>query len=288
MAISHVKSNAVADWTGTVTVFDSQGSTATAAATNLVRPVDWNSGHNQFYTLSGNTNNASTASGTNVVLQGVGAVTLAGSTGTIGISVANPVTHKMFSIPGEATLQNQGQSSLHIQPLMLPNVQHDHIGFYLLFSNNTNSTGSVTISQWVGLYTRNASTLSLLSSTSTSRGHTFSGTGGDFSLQHGMRALTIPWTNTITQGDYWLGVISRTTSGGANATLSQVLRSEQASGFSGVLGVASDNSAQWVLGLGTYSTNTTGIPNSIAFSEIGGNAAVPRRPPLFFLLSQTA
>ena len=64
MAVSHVKSNTVADWTGTVTVGNSTGGTQTIAATNLVRPGDWNSAHNQFYTLSGNTTNASTAPAT--------------------------------------------------------------------------------------------------------------------------------------------------------------------------------------------------------------------------------
>lgn len=90
MAISHAFSNTQANATGTLTVWNG-GSTVSVAATDVVRPQDWNSAHNQFYTLSGNTNNASTASGTNVVLQGAGGVTLAGSTGTIVVSGAyNP------------------------------------------------------------------------------------------------------------------------------------------------------------------------------------------------------
>ncbi len=93
MAISHIKSNTIADWTGTVTVGNSTGGTQTVAATDLVRPSDWNSAHNQFYTLSGNTTNASTASGTNVVFQAAGAITLAGSTGTIVISSPDHQQH---------------------------------------------------------------------------------------------------------------------------------------------------------------------------------------------------
>lgn len=88
MSISHVKSNTIADFTGTVTVFNSVGGTATRNATDLVRPSDWNSVHNQFYTITGNTNNASTASGTNVVLSGGNGVTLVGSNSVIGFSVA--------------------------------------------------------------------------------------------------------------------------------------------------------------------------------------------------------
>lgn len=92
-ALSHVKSNTVGDFTGTVTVFDSRGSTATANATDLVRPVDWNSAHNFFQTLSGNTAGSSTMSGTNLVWQGGNNVTLSASTAagaaTVIVSAAN-------------------------------------------------------------------------------------------------------------------------------------------------------------------------------------------------------
>jgi len=50
-SIIHAKSNTIGDFTGTVTVFDSAGTTTTAAATNLVRPVDWNSNHNVSITM---------------------------------------------------------------------------------------------------------------------------------------------------------------------------------------------------------------------------------------------
>lgn len=90
MAIKHAFSNLQSNATGTLTVWNG-GSTASVAASDVVRPQDWNSEHNQFYTLSGNTSNASTASGTDVVLQGAGGITLAGSTNTLVISGAyNP------------------------------------------------------------------------------------------------------------------------------------------------------------------------------------------------------
>lgn len=86
MAVSHVKSNPVANMTGTVTVFNSAGVTTTAAATDLVRPLDWNSAHNQYMTLSGNTAGGSTVSGTNIVFQGAGAITLSGNADTLVFS----------------------------------------------------------------------------------------------------------------------------------------------------------------------------------------------------------
>lgn len=42
----HAKDLTIGDFTGTVTVFNSAGVTTTALATDLVRPVDWNSAHN--------------------------------------------------------------------------------------------------------------------------------------------------------------------------------------------------------------------------------------------------
>jgi hypothetical protein len=89
MAVSHIKSDTIADFTGTFTGFNSQGSTTTIAATDVVLPSDWNSAHNQFYTLTGNTVGNSTASGTNVLFAGSGGVSLGGSTGTVVISAPN-------------------------------------------------------------------------------------------------------------------------------------------------------------------------------------------------------
>lgn len=81
MALSHVKSVTIGDFTGTVTAFQSNGSTATVAATDLVRPADWNSAHNQYVTLTGNTAGHSAISGTNIVLAGGTNVTLSATTG---------------------------------------------------------------------------------------------------------------------------------------------------------------------------------------------------------------
>jgi hypothetical protein len=85
MAISHVKSDTVADFTGTITGFNSVGGTETIAATALVRPSDWNSAHNMYMTLSGNTAGASTLSGTNIVLAGGSNITLSANGSTVSI-----------------------------------------------------------------------------------------------------------------------------------------------------------------------------------------------------------
>ena len=91
MAVSHVFSNGVADATGTMTVWFG-ATTATVAATDVIKPSDWNSAHNQIVTLSGNTAGVSTISGTNIVFGGSNNVTLSGIQGanaaTINVSAA--------------------------------------------------------------------------------------------------------------------------------------------------------------------------------------------------------
>lgn len=86
MAVSHVFSSPVANITGTVTVFDSSGSTKTEAASNIVQPQHWNSAHNQFMTIVGNTAGQSTLSGTNIYLAGGPNITLSANAGTVSIS----------------------------------------------------------------------------------------------------------------------------------------------------------------------------------------------------------
>ena len=85
MAISHIKILTQADMTGTVTVFNSAGSTATVAATDLNRPSDWNSVHNQYLTIAGNTAGQSTVSGTNIVWAGGNNMTLSANGSTVSV-----------------------------------------------------------------------------------------------------------------------------------------------------------------------------------------------------------
>lgn len=163
MAVSHVKSNTVADWTGTVTVGNSAGGTATVAATNLVRPGDWNSAHNQFYTLSGNTLVNSTASGTNVVLAGSGAISMVGSTASIVIS--SPVLSTAEPVPfvGNSTnlaaIGNATSSPISFWPFVVSHPLSAGImdlALSVAFLTNGNSSGRQTASLHAGIYARAA------------------------------------------------------------------------------------------------------------------------------------
>lgn len=85
-------------------------------ATSVVRPSDWNSGHNQFVTLSGNTAGQSTISGTNIVYQGgnnvtLSAVTAAGAA-TIIVSGANTVAQTVQPVAFSASGGSSSFSTL--------------------------------------------------------------------------------------------------------------------------------------------------------------------------------
>jgi hypothetical protein len=266
----------------------------------------------------GNTAGATGITGTQLVLAGTGPISLSQTTGANGgtVSINAPATSSLVGVSGVTVSTDgstisvmgafpnrtafypfndipivtgqQGQSTLHIAPLFFPNVQHDRIALGFQVSNASNSSGSFTLSAWAGLYSRNASSISLISSTSGSTNLSGSGTVGSYCLYGGPRLFTIPWTNTITEGQYWMGILSRTTSGGANATVSQLCVSKFTnSAWSGLLGDASTATAQYQLGLGVYTAGTSGIPASIAFSQINGSGSMALREPIFQLVSGT-
>lgn len=366
MSIKHAFSNTQIDAALTVTVWNGL-TTASVAATDLVRPSDWNSGHNQLFTLSGNTNNASTVSGTNVILEGAGAVTLVGSNSVIKISSpqftnsnnitfgtsnnglvtasfdpinigmstngntagttgtfdgaglqyifagGNNVTLSQSSNGASVTLSivaagggagatlsgvepyidmlyagsQQPNGTLHVNPVSLPNVQFDRIVMPLINSNSSNSSGSHSLSFWAGIYSRNASTLSLIVSASNSTAITHSGTAGSYSLFSGLRLYTIPMTTTLAEGNYFIGLLSFSSSAGTGGSYSQMLLSQFASNLQGLFGAVPATSVQFDVGKGHYSASTTGMPTTIGLTQIVGTNNLIFRPPVIMFASST-
>ena len=289
MTIVHAKSVTVADFTGTVTAFNSQGSTTTVAASDLARPSDWNSGHNQLYTLSGNTAGNSTVSGTNVIWQGGDGVTLSGTGSTIVVQAGGGEVQNYFN-PQDGYMQvagQQGNASLHMQPMKAPDVTFDRIVFPMQLTNATNTTGSMTVSMAIGFYTRNDSTFSLYHSASGSVAITYSGTVNN-STYSGLRNFTIGNSSSLPAGQYYVGIWSRSTTGGANGTANQFLASQVNSNFAGFYGSNTNATMQYTRGLGHYSaTFSTAIPNSVAISEIRGTASIVLRQPVFYMVNGT-
>ena len=216
---------------------------------------------------------------------------LNGSTVTASVNAGGGgVTYSYFN-PQDAHLQvtgQQGQGTLHIQPAKFPNVQFDRWVIPIVNTNSSNSSGSHTLSFWVGIYSNNAGTLSLQASTSSTTAVTHSGTAGSYSLYSGIRLFTVPHTTTINEGQYWIGMLSRTTSGGANGSYSQILASQQNSSFFGHFGSSVVSTMQYTRGLGVYTATTSGMPSAISFNQISGASnSLVLRQPIIYMVSGT-
>ncbi len=174
MAVSHVKSNGVADWTGTVTVFDSRGSTGTAEATAAVRPSDWNSAHNQFYTVTGNTTVGSTASGTNVVFGASGGLSVGVTNGSQVFYSAPPLVtlsagvlapNVNAQVPFAQSSASLGQNSVYIYPVVLYDwLSVDHVRMPVLVTNSSSAAASIQkgYTYDLGIYSRHSTNATVL------------------------------------------------------------------------------------------------------------------------------
>lgn len=124
MAVSHVFNNTIADATGTVTAWNG-ATTVSVAATALVRPSDWNSAHNMRYNITGNTTNASSVSGTDILFNATGNISIGGSASSLLFSVApqstqaasftltgNTTQNSTFTAAGAVTLRGAGGVSV--------------------------------------------------------------------------------------------------------------------------------------------------------------------------------
>lgn len=274
----------------------------------------------------GNTAGSTGITGTQLVLVGSGVMSLSQSTGANGgtLSILAPATSSLVGTSGVSistngstisvmqtsggpgyleswfpasvaphTSGNQGQGTLHMQPMPLPtDVRMDRILLPTIVSNATNSSNSISISQYVGIYTRNASTLSLLTSQSTSTNFSGSGTVGSYSLYGGRRWQSMALTTTLSSGDYWMAIIIRTTTGGgAGHTVNQELVTQFSnatfSGWSGLLGAATNASMQYQKGLGTFTATTAGLPSAVPFASLTGTGTLVMCPPIYALMSGT-
>jgi hypothetical protein len=224
---------------------------------------------------------------TNVTLQ----QTTNGASMTLGFS-GNPagggaaVSHSFFAPFDEAVLVagTHGQGTMIIRPDSYPNVVLDRVAFRVNQSAQTGQTGTATLTMGIAFYTKNVSSISRLHSTTGTWTVPFSGTASNVTYA-GQRVATVGWTTTITEGDYWIAIFSSTNSAGGNCSISQYVRSQVNTSFSGVWGVASNATAQRILGQGRYTAAGTTFPVSIAFSQIQGNSSMFQRAPAYYVIS---
>jgi len=183
----------------------------------------------------------------------------------------------------------QGQGTLHVQPISVPYaVTHNRLYIPIHFSYANTVAASVTLSYRVALYDRSVSTLNLVKSWSTTIGMSASSTASSQSFA-GMKLFSIGNAGElITAGQYYIAIGSSSSMAGNNASLSQMLVSQLATDFAGLVGVATNATQQYELGLGVYSAATAGLPAAISLSQIRGTAQLALRQPVFYFASGTA
>jgi hypothetical protein len=277
-------------------------SQSTGAGGNTIS-ISAGAGGGAFSAGMSNIGNTSGTSGTvsnQLVFAGGNNITLSQSTGAGGNTITisggaggNTTFASMWFPYNEAqnVIGQQGQGSLGFTPVPTPavgdEVQIDRVVYPLHFSNSSNSTGTLTASFWMGLYTRTISSISLALSISTSVSLAYAGNNSSAS-QRGIRLLSFGWTTTIPDNRYFVGIVSSSATAGNNASLSQVQISQMASNLSGMWNAATNATIQWPLGVGFYSAATAGLPASVAFSQIQGTNSLAARPPSWHMLNGTA
>lgn len=212
-----------------------------------------------------------------------------GSTISIGVPAYTTLSqYQEAAIDREWIAGQIGNNQLFVQPMALrAHYQFEEIACPGVYTAATNSSGSATMTLQVGIYTRNASTLSLITSASQSFAVTNSGTVGSYSIYGGLREFPVPLTTTLSPGNYFIGFLSRTTTGGAaGMTWSNVVASNINSAYSGRWSSANNATNQYFMGMGSFNTTTTALPNSFGISAINGSAAVNLRPVVYKLVSQ--
>jgi hypothetical protein len=228
---------------------------------------------------AGSTGTVSTG---NFVLVGSNGITLSQSTGAAGsaatVTILGDAATLNFFAPWPAIGHSQlavQNASLKFAPIQVQNFVTAtvlrHFGAIALTTSSNSSWGG-TISIHYGIYTKNASTLSLASSGSIS--YAFTNTSNNStSVLSGQKNFSVPINLSMTPGDYWVGFVVRTSTVNANSwAMSNGQLTVGNSNFSGDFMVATNATNQRQLGLGVYSVSVSTLPASVGFSELSGTA----------------
>jgi hypothetical protein len=251
---------------------------------------------------AGSTGTVSTG---NFVLVGSNGISLSQSTGAAGsaatVTINGPLlgtqsTWAPFNIGQSSSVAALGNGSVIVAPAIIPpgNCIISRIDAFvsLSISTSSNSSHAGVVSVYFGIYTRNASTLSL--ATSGSQSHQWSNTSNNsVGSISGVRRMSAAFAATMTPGDYWIAFMSKTSSTNANwFTASNVIVSQGMSApISGLLGEASNGTFQMLPGFGQFTATSAGMPSSMAFSHISGHgqaSSTLRQIPVIVGVNYTA
>jgi hypothetical protein len=208
---------------------------------------------------------------------GTGLVSVVVNASTISIGAA--VTQMSFFQPLGAfqntTVTQNGNGSVQVYPVVHPfpfTATRADIMASLSAAVLAVSTQEQTISMYVGLYSLNASTLSLASSGSQSYAFTNSSNNSNASIT-GIRRFSAPINVNYTGGfDLFVGVMTNTTFVNTNGiSISNVVMPiGPGPQLQGLIGQVPANSMQFVPGQGIFSTTSAAMPSSMALTAISG------------------
>jgi hypothetical protein len=208
-------------------------------------------------------------------LSGVGGINISVNGSTITISGPGQLSFLNALPQAVTTLTQIGNGSVQVYPFYSPEIFSASRADILIsqsVSSSSNSSHAGAISVNLGLYTRNGSTLSLATSGSQSYQWTNTSNNSMGSLS-GLRRLSVPMNvNFSAGGDMWVAVQSVTSSTNANwfTASNLALQPQMTAQLQGLIGAASNNTNQLVLGEGIWSTTSAALPASIAFSNLTG------------------
>jgi hypothetical protein len=171
-----------------------------------------------------------------------------------------------------------------------PGIVNSHmtaVNWFMYMSMPSSGSASGTMDFSLGIYTRNGSTLSRMSSSYTQYRWSFNHGVNNTSYDR-MKLVKVPITNmSFDQRDYWIGLSMNKSSSGQSFGASAIVAEVVSGDFAGEFGKATADTWQRVLGWGQYRSSGA-LPASIVFSQLNGTAATAIRAPLMYLAGYTA
>lgn len=304
--------------TGLVSISTNGSTISIGAPGQSTQPVAI-SGSNGSYTFStvsfGNSNNISFYSSNGSIvasanLAGTGFSSgstsglLFGTLNSIGLSVANPYLTR-YALNGgyiktiyagtqiSGPMASMGFASYNYMSINVPITGSRVDGLGMLIGDTVNSTRGIQLgySVWGAIYTRNASTLSQLSSGSatTTFGWTSNTTGATWISQVAIRPLSAPMNVNMPPGEYFVAFnVSSSVAPAAGVTITtdvnmsifdfggpigSIAATIGANSYTSTLGYAemgnvTSSSSNWYYGAGIATATSAGLPSSVAISNL--------------------
>lgn len=229
-----------------------------------------------------------TATSGTVLFSNSNGVSFGNNAGTITASVAGAnaaLSRLIYPFPGLTVGSAFGNATLTVQYVYIDYpvtaTRLDALVDLAVGSTTTIATMAIAMSQYAAIFTRNAATLSSLSSgsTQTTLSYASNNLGNSELITAAMRPISVPMNMNLTPGEYYVGfnIVTATSSIGLSTTSLGVSMSMMNAGPSlqtavnyAEMGAATATSNNLPNGMGLYTAATTGIPASIGIAAISG------------------